>query len=819
MSLYVDVILPMPFSRPFTYLLPPTAGRVEKGMRVVVPFGSRKCYTGLVSKVHTLPPEGEYKLKEIIEVLDEHPVVLPLQLQLWEWIADYYLCTLGDVFKAALPSGMKLESETVVLFNPKFTSIETLTLKEQAVVAQLSYTDGMDISRLEKATGCKNLLNTVKALMDKKVVLLNEEIKRSYKTLVETYVAICGNPNDSQLHILFDLLSRAPRQLDVLMKFLELSGYPEESSVREVTKRQLLVESKATSATLTGLLEKNILRLYQKKIGRLDNEMVTDTVPSHILNPHQQEAFNQLNIAFQQKDTCLLYGVTSSGKTEVYIHLIQKMLDEGRQVLYLLPEIALTTQITQRLKRVFGNRLGIYHSKFPDSQRVEIWQKQLSEHPYDIILGVRSSVLLPFRNLGLIIVDEEHETTYKQQDPAPRYHARSTALVLANMCGAKVLLGTATPALETWYNATKGKYGLVQLKERYQNICLPEIVPVDIKELRRKKRMKGLFSPLLLQEIAAALQRKEQVILFQNRRGFAPMIECTACGWVPKCIHCDVSLTYHKALSQLTCHYCGSSYSIPTVCPSCGEKTLVQRGFGTEKVEDEIAAYFPDVVTDRMDVDTTRSRSSYAQIIDRFEQGKTDILIGTQMVSKGLDFDNVSVVGILDADNMLNYPDFRSYERAYQLMAQVAGRAGRKNKQGKVILQTRSVDHPIIHQVISNNYEELASIQLGERELFHYPPFFHLVYIYLKHRDYKLTDKAADWMANILRSVFANRVYGPDKPLVGRAHGLYIKTIILKVESSASFSSARKLLLQVQNELASSTEFKAVSVYFDVDPL
>ena len=513
----------------------------------------------------------------------------------------------------------------------------------------------------------------------------------------------------------------------------------------------------ASPAVFNGLVEKRVFEVYQREIGRL-NRISGQTVELNVLNEHQQRAYDEIVRSFQEKNVCLLHGVTSSGKTEVYIHLIEDALRQGKQVLYLLPEIALTTQITERLKRVFGSRLGIYHSKFPDAERVEIWQKQLTEEGYDIILGVRSSVFLPFRNLGLVIVDEEHENTYKQQDPAPRYHARNAAIVLASMYGAKTLLGTATPSVETWQNATTGKFGWVELKERYKEIQLPEIIPVDIKELHRKKRMTGQFSPLLLQYVREALDNKQQVILFQNRRGFAPMIECRTCGWVPKCKNCDVSLTYHKGINQLTCHYCGYTYQLPRSCPACEGVELMHRGFGTEKIEDDVKLIFPEASVARMDLDTTRTRSAYEKIIADFEQGKTDILIGTQMVSKGLDFDHVSVVGILNADTMLNYPDFRSYERAFQLMAQVAGRAGRKNKRGRVVLQTKSIDHPIIRQVMTNDYEDMVAGQLAERQMFHYPPYYRMVYVYLKNRNETLLDVMAHTMAEKLRALFGNRI-------------------------------------------------------------
>ena len=602
------------------------------------------------------------------------------------------------------------------------------------------------------------------------------------------------------------------------MKYVELSGVMGKGIVKEVAKKELLQRAGVSPSILNGLVEKKIFEIYYHEIGRL-NGCGGETFSLNPLNEHQQRAYGEITEVFLEKSVCLLHGVTSSGKTEVYIHLIDEVIRQGKQVLYLLPEIALTTQITERLRRVFGTRLGIYHSKFPDAERVEIWQKQLGDKGYDIILGVRSSVFLPFRNLGLVIVDEEHENTYKQQDPAPRYHARNAAIVLAAMYGAKVLLGTATPSVETWYNATNGKYGLVELKERYQEIRLPEILPVDIKELHRKKRMIGQFSPLLIQYIREALDQKEQVILFQNRRGFAPMIECRTCGWVPKCKNCDVSLTYHKGINQLTCHYCGYTYQLPRSCPACDGVELVNRGFGTEKIEDDIKIAFPEASVARMDLDTTRTRSAYEKIIADFEQGKTDILIGTQMVSKGLDFDHVSVVGILNADTMLNYPDFRSYERAFQLMAQVAGRAGRKNKQGRVILQTKSIDHPIIAQVMANDYEQMVAGQLAERQMFHYPPYYRLVYVYLKNRNEILLEQMADVMAGKLRTVFGARVLGPDKPPVGRIQTLFIKKIIVKIEYNASMGRARELLLQVQREMIEDERFKSLIVYYDVDPM
>jgi primosomal protein N' (replication factor Y) len=726
---------------------------------------------------------------------------------------------LGDVYKAAVPSGMKLESETVVVYNEDFEAVHPLNDNEQRLLDLLSADKEQCVTQLQRCMGLKNILPIVKRLLDKEAIFVKEDLKRNYKPRTEARVCLVNREMDeSGMTALFNELSRAKKQLAVLMKYVELSGWAEQGKyLKEVSRKELLEKAGASSSIFNGLLEKGIFEVYHQEIGRLDKtEMSLSEMNG--LNESQQEALQSVLESFKQKNVCLLHGVTSSGKTEIYIHLIQEALRQGKQVLYLLPEIALTTQITERLKRVFGNRLGVYHSKFPDAERVEIWQKQLGEKEYDVILGVRSSIFLPFKRLGLIIVDEEHENTYKQQDPAPRYHARSSAIMLASMYGAKVLLGTATPSVESYFNATNGKYGLVELKERFKDIQLPHIECVDIKELAHQKRMQGPFSPMLVKEIRQALDKKEQVILFQNRRGFAPMIECHTCGWVPKCKNCDVSLTYHKGLNVLTCHYCGYTYPVPRSCPACGGVELQHKGFGTERIEDDIKLIFPEARVARMDLDTTRTRSAYEKIIADFEGGKTDILIGTQMVSKGLDFDRVSIVGILNADSMLNYPDFRSYERAFQLMAQVAGRAGRKNKQGLVILQTKSPDLPVIHQVMRNDYEGLYLDQLAERQLFRYPPYYRLIYVYLKHRKESVLEQASDMMAQYLRSALGDRVLGPDKPPVARVQTLYIKKMIVKVEQTASMAKVRDYLLSVQRAIAEDERFRSLIVYYDVEP-
>lgn len=821
MKKFVDVILPLPLHGCFTYSLSAEwADEVQAGCRVVVPFGRKKYYTAIVRNVHQCAPT-EYEVKEVSALLDAGPILLPVQFRFWEWLADYYLCTQGDVYKAALPSGLKLESETVVEYNPDYEAEAPLPEKERRVLDLLSAEPEQCVTKLEKESGIKNILSVIKSLLDKEAIFVKEELRRTYKPKTETRVRLtAGARNEHRLHIFFDELQRrAPKQLDLLMKYIELSGCLNGQRVKEVSKSELLKRASATPNVFSGLVERGVFEVYQQEVGRLNTNAPAATLPLNPLNEHQQRALHGIQDSFRTKNVCLLHGVTASGKTEIYIHLIAEAIRQGKQVLYLLPEIALTTQITERLQRVFGSRVGIYHSKFPDAERVEIWQKQLSDDGYDLILGVRSSIFLPFRRLGLVIVDEEHENTYKQQDPAPRYHARNAAIVLAAMYGAKTLLGTATPSVESWFNATNGKYGLVELKERYKEIQLPEIIPVDIKELHRKKRMNGPFSPLLLQYVREALEQREQVILFQNRRGFAPMVECNTCGWVPKCKNCDVSLTYHKGLNQLTCHYCGYTYQLPRVCPACEGTDLRNRGFGTEKIEDDIRAIFPEARVARMDLDTTRTRTAYERIISDFEQGKTDILIGTQMVSKGLDFEHVSVVGILNADTMLNYPDFRAYERAFQLMAQVAGRAGRKNKRGRVVLQTKSMDHAIIPQVIANDFEGMVGGQLAERQLFHYPPYYRLVYVYLKNRNETLLDLMAQTMAGKLRAVFGNRVLGPDKPPVARVQTLFIRKIIVKIENNAPMARARELLVQVQKEMLAEDRFKSLVVYYDVDPM
>ena len=756
--MFVDVILPLPLDGVFTYSVPASMeGQVQRGFRVLVPLGRNKTYVGVISDIHNKAPEG-YQTKDILQVLDVSPVLLDSQLKLWQWIADYYMSPLGEVYKAALPSGLKAEDG----FRPK----------------------------------------------------------------TELYIRLTDKfKNEQALHVALNMLQRAGKQLTAFVDYLALShwdtlsGQTCQESVVEITRDELINSSHASLQTLNALVKRGLLETYELEVGRLNHGGDPHLENIKPLSSVQQDAYNQIQFSFLKKNVTLLHGVTSSGKTEIYIHLIRQALEQKKQVLYLLPEIALTVQIMQRLQHVFGNRLGIYHSKYSDAERVEIWQKQLSRHPYDVILGARSAVLLPFQHLGLVIIDEEHETSYKQQDPAPRYHARSAAIVLAQMFGAKTLLGTATPSLESYHNAKTGKYGLVTLQERYKGIELPEIQIVDIQDLQRRKMMNGPFSPLLLAKTREALERGEQVILFQNRRGYAPMIECKQCGWVPHCQHCDVSLTFHRNFNQLTCHYCGFTYQVPTECPACGCKELRTKGYGTEKIEAEVQDIFPEARIARMDLDTTRSRQAYERIISDFSAGRTNILIGTQMVSKGLDFDKVSVVGILNADSMLNYPDFRAYEHAFMMMAQVSGRAGRKGKRGLVILQTKSPGLPILDQVVRNDYPAFYQSLIAERQQFHYPPYYRLVYVYLKHRQDALVESASIEMSSRLRQWFGARVLGPDKPAVAKVKSLSIRKLVLKCEFGLNMADVRKYLALAQQQMLQDKRYSTLQIYFDVDPL
>ncbi|MBO7068171.1 MAG: primosomal protein N' [Bacteroidaceae bacterium] len=823
MAQFADVILPLPLEGTFTYSLPGTfSNLVQVGSRVIVPFGTTKSYSAIVVKLHDTVPS--YQTKEAIELLDSSPIVTIAQLKLWNWIADYYLCTIGDVYKAALPSGMKLESESCLMYNDDFIADNSLSPSEEKIIQALEEDTTQALSALQKKTGIKNILPIVKRLLEKGAVRIKEEVKRTYKPRYATYVRISETFFDeSKLNETLSQLKRSAKQAELLMQYASLSGISAALALqnyqllKEITKQELMEHTQCTPSVLKALYLKGVLELYQKPIGRLVQQNLPTEMVMHPLNEDQARAKEQIKEAWKQYEVCLLHGVTSSGKTEVYIHLIKECIEAGKQVLFMLPEIVLTAQLTDRLKRVFGDRLGVYHSRYPDAERVEVYQKMLSEKPYDIIVGVRSSIFLPFRNLGLVIIDEEHETSFKQKDPAPRYQARNAALVMAKAAKAKTLLGSATPSLESYYNTETGKYGLVQLNKRYGNVQLPQIEVVNMRELARKKMMNGPFTPQLLERIREALQRNKQIILFQNRRGFAPMMECKTCGWVPRCQKCDVSLTLHRNMRQLTCHYCGTSYPIPQKCPNCEEQNLMGKGYGTERIEDCLQAIFPHARIARMDMDTTRSRQNYEQIISDFQHFKTDILVGTQMVTKGLDFERVSVVGILNAGTMLSQPDFRSYEHAFQMMEQVAGRAGRKDEQGYVVLQTQDVEASAIKQVVQHDYTAMYREQMQERSLFNFPPYCRLIYVYMKHRNEKVLEHLSEDYANLLKQIFRERILGPDTPPIGKVQMMYIRKIIVKIELSASITEARKRLKEIQHYITTLPQYKSALIYYDVD--
>ena len=817
---YAEVILPLPLENSYTYSIPPDLeNAVVQGCRVIVHFGKKRYYTAIVIDVHERKPASNYETKEIYALLDATPILRRPQLRFWQWISSYYLCKLGDVYKAALPSGLKLESETAVTYNEDFEAETPLRPNEQSVLDAFSGTVKLTVSELEKKTGLRNVVPIVASLMSRGAVEVSEELKRGFVPKTQTFVRLSeAYKSEEKLQLAFDELKRAKKQELLLVCFLDLSHALNPALSKELSKKELLEQSGYTSVVLEGLLKRGILEVYEKEVGRLQVP-VCRKQPLNPLSPAQENAYTEIHESFKSKEVCLLQGVTSSGKTEIYVQLIDETLKLGRQVLYLLPEIAITTQITERLAKLFGDKLLVYHSKFSDNERVEVWNKLLHGNEPMVILGVRSSLFLPFKDLGLIIVDEEHENTYKQQDPAPRYHARNAAMVLAGMHGAKTLLGSATPSIDSYFNATIGKYGLVELTTRYGDCLLPEIVSVDIKELKRKKIMKHtLFSPLLTEKVRQALDKQEQVILFQNRRGFAPMVECKTCGWVPHCEHCDVSLTYHKYHNQLVCHYCGYTYQLPKQCLSCGSTEFKMMGFGTEKVEEEISSLFPSVKVDRLDFDTARTRTAYERIIADFEKGKTQILIGTQMLSKGLDFGNVSVVGILNADSLMNFPDFRAHERAFQLMVQVSGRAGRRDKRGLVILQTSQPEHPLIRMVQQFDYKGMVSLQLSERSMFHYPPYYRLIVVNLRSKNEAVLREMSSLYAEKLRTKLGDRVLGPVTPPITRVQALHIKKIILKIEVSAAIAPVRDILESIHAEMQGYLPFKQLLVHYDVDP-
>lgn len=812
MPIFADIIVPLPLSNAFTYSIPPIyQQQVQTGMRVIIQFGQRKFYSGIIYRLHNDNPTNGFEIKPIEEVLDDVPIVTEKQLELWKWMSGYYCCSLGEVYKATLPSSLKLESETRFALNSAFRDISSLSGDEQRLVDLLKQEGPCNVHSINKSLSKKSSLPIIKHLLEKKTLLTEETIRNNQTLKTTTYIRLAPRLHDEDLlNETLRVLQKAKKQYHLLRSFLDCNQ-------QKLEKKKLLEIGKVSDAILRELCKKEILQTIEIKTNRLDFE---ENLPLKInkLSSAQQIAFHEINAIHKQNKPVLLHGVTSSGKTEIYIELIRHNLAQGKQTLYLVPEIGLTTQLVGRLKKAFGKEAGIYHSRFNDGERVEIWNKTLTEQ-YKVVIGARSATLLPFSNLGLIIVDEEHEQSYKQFDPAPRYHARDVSIVMAQQHQAKVLLGSATPSFESYFNAKSGKYGLVKLTERFNNVSLPQIIIADEKEAERKKEMQSLFTPELYAAINEALKSKQQVILFQNRRGYAPYIQCSQCSRIPKCQNCDVSLTYHKGLNYLNCHYCGMGMSFPKQCPDCGNTEIHTRGFGTEKVMEEVGKLFPDARVGRMDLDTTRSKNAYQKIISDFENKHLDILVGTQMISKGLDFEHVSVVGILSADQLINYPDYRAYERAYQMLTQVSGRAGRRNKQGLVVIQSRQIDHPVLKMVQQHHFIDLFNQTLVERKLFRYPPYHRILKIVLKHRFKETLNPAAKILANRLRRYFSTNVLGPEYPLVSRIQAQYQKEIWVKLPRNTHLGAAKNIIVEEINAIKKEKNNSNITIYIDVDPL
>jgi primosomal protein N' (replication factor Y) len=810
---FINVILPKPLEHLFTYKITKSeADFLKPGMRVAVPFGKSKIYTALVYNIHQNEPTA-YTAKEIYQILDDKPIVNEIQLKHWNWIAKYYLCTLGDVLRAGLPSIFLLESETLIVRNKAFTDESILTEQEFLIFEALQKQPVLCIEEIIAILNKKTILPILNSLMDKGVLSIKEEIYQQYKPKLEKYVRLNDRyKNTENLQELLDGFKRAKKQKEVILRFFSL----EASNKKPIKLKTLKEVSNASSAIIKTLVDKKIFEIYTVQIDRVNFEKTKKQL--HQLSEYQQIAFDKIKESFKSKDAVLFHGITSSGKTEIYTKLIKEVLNKGKQVLYLLPEIALTTQLINRLKVFFGEEISVFHSRYSQNERVEVWKNLLhNKKKTQLILGARSAVFLPFSNLGLIIVDEEHEQSYKQFEPAPRYHARDSAIVLAKLHQAKILLGSATPAIESFYNTKQNKYGLVELNRRYGNVLLPEMELIDIKEKYRKKRMKGHFSDRLIQLIQDALSEKEQVIIFQNRRGFAPVVTCNTCGVSPECPHCDVSLTYHKFRSELRCHYCGYVRAMPKQCGACGGTSLSTKGFGTEQIEMELKEIFPNHNIGRMDYDTTRGKYGYYNLMQKFQEKEIDILVGTQMIAKGLDFENVSLVGVLNADNMLNFPDFRAHERSFQMLVQVAGRAGRSKKRGKVAIQTYNPLHRILQQVTTNDYQEMYKDQIQERYEFKYPPFVRTVKIILKHKDYNKVNKASEWLGISLRNQFNDLVLGPVSPAVSRIRNKYIKHLLVKLPVNSNLNKRKEVLQRIKISFHSISEFRSVNFIFDVD--
>ncbi len=822
---FVDLILPIPLKKLYTYSVEKEMVEdLEIGKRTIVEFGRKKLYTAIIYKIHEKKPK-DYETKNIISIIDDFPSISILQIKFWEWIANYYFSSIGEVYKAAVPSALKIESETKIFLRDEIIDFENLNINEKIIIENLKKHKQLSIKDLQKKTEQKNIIFKVNNLLKKNVIATKEKLTINYKPKIIKIVKLTPFAQDKEnLKNIFKELEKKPKHLHLLMNYLNVSKFLNQRKTLNVEKKKLLEISKISLNIFNVLVKKNIFEIQNLKIGRLENSNNILKKPSE-LNDFQKKALEEIKNSFEEKDVSLLHGVTSSGKTEIYIHLINEEIKKGKQVLYLLPEIALTTQIITRLKNIFGNKVGVYHSKFANSERVEIWRNILeqkngeSSDDLKIILGVRSSIFLPFHNLGLIIIDEEHENTYKQNNPAPRYNARDTSIVLAKLHNAKVLMGTATPSLETFFNAKNKKYSIINLKERFKNIELPEVIIANTHIAYKKKQMIGHhFTQTLLENMKIALDEKKQIILFQNRRGFSPYIECMTCKWIPKCENCDVNLTYYQKENKLSCHYCGYTEKPPKTCKACESTNLKNRGFGTEKIEEEIPLFFPKAKIGRMDLNNTRTRKSYENIISRFENGKIDILIGTQMISKGLDFDNVSIVGIMNADNLLNFSDFRALERSYQLMAQVSGRAGRKNKRGKVIIQTTEPNHRIIKNVIENNYINMYENELEQRKMFKYPPFYKLIKITVKHRHLGILERGANDLAKNLREIFGNRILGPEFPSIKRIQKFYLKNILLKIEKDKSPNKTRFFLQKAIDNISNYNYSKSLKILINVDP-
>lgn len=824
-TLFAEMIIPLPVPGTFTYRIPYELNEMVKvGQRAIVQFGRKKVLAGLISQLHEEIPSN-FSPKYILGLLDENPVIFPLQLEFWAWMKQYYMCHIGELMQAALPSALKLSSESLITLSQTYQpDAQTLNEYEFQIVEALELQGKLTLTEVSQILGFQKVMPLIKNMIDKKMIVMEEDLKEKYHEKTEKFVRLSPEmKSDEAMQQLMDQLEkRAYKQLEIVLAFL--SHPAEEGQEKEVSQQLLLKKSNASHAQLKALAEKGVFEVFERTISRLTRYTADSSPDAILLAPNQQSALEQIKQHFTEKAAVLLHGVTSSGKTEIYIKLIDEHLKRGEQVLFLLPEIALTTQIIQRLKGFFGEQLGVYHSRYNPHERVEIWQDVLKFDPekqsttHQLVIGPRSALFLPFKKLGLIIVDEEHDNSYKQFDPSPRYHARDAAMMLARMHGAKVLLGSATPAYESYFNTKTGKYGLVEINERYGGIQLPAIEIVNLREEKKRKTIQSHFSRPLMLQIAEAIKKQEQVILFQNRRGFALRLECDECNWVPECRHCDVTLIYHKSQRMLRCHYCGYAVEVPTECPECKSTALRMHGFGTEKVQDELQLLMPDARIGRLDMDTTRSKFGFQQIIEAFEAHKTDILAGTQMVTKGLDFDRVSIVGILNADNMLSYPDFRSHERSYQLMAQVSGRAGRKNKQGKVIIQTHQPGHQILKDVIDNNYKELFERQLVIRNQYQYPPYYRLILIRLKHRDAHKLNVAASDLALMLREVFGKNLLGPEFPMISRIRNLYIKHILLKFDRRANAVELKEQLLKKLSGFSGNVDYKSVIVQIDVDP-